>query len=135
MAPRKQRACALLPACTFPAGALGQLIVTADRGRTWCEADASLAPATGLILLATRPGGHLLAQTAPAGHLYKGCHGKARTPAYTGACSVHCRELRRNPGLLRTGARKFFDLALSRLGRSSPVTEADLAPAGLNPPA
>ena len=38
--------------------------------------------------------------------------------------------LRRNPGLLRTGARKFFDLALSRLGRPSPVTEADLAPAG-----
>lgn len=43
--------------------------------------------------------------------------------------------LRRNPGLLRTGTRKFFDLALSRLGRPSPVSEADLAPAGLNPPA
>jgi len=38
--------------------------------------------------------------------------------------------LRRNPGLLRTGARKFFDLALQRLGRSAPVSEADLAPAG-----
>jgi digeranylgeranylglycerophospholipid reductase len=37
--------------------------------------------------------------------------------------------LRRNPQLLRTGARKFFDLALSRLGRSAPVTEAELAKA------
>jgi digeranylgeranylglycerophospholipid reductase len=35
--------------------------------------------------------------------------------------------LRRNPGLLRSGARKFFDLALAKLGRSAPVTEADLA--------
>jgi digeranylgeranylglycerophospholipid reductase len=35
--------------------------------------------------------------------------------------------LRRNPGLLRTGARKFFDLALDRLGRTAPVTEAELA--------
>jgi hypothetical protein len=34
--------------------------------------------------------------------------------------------LRRNPGLLRTGARKFFDLALARLGRSAPVTEAEI---------
>ncbi|HEY7833639.1 MAG TPA: NAD(P)/FAD-dependent oxidoreductase [Ktedonobacterales bacterium] len=37
--------------------------------------------------------------------------------------------LRRNPGLLRTGARKFFDLALSRLGRSAPVTDAEVAAA------
>ena len=35
--------------------------------------------------------------------------------------------LRRNPGLLRTGARKFFDLALQRLGRSTPVSEAEIA--------
>jgi digeranylgeranylglycerophospholipid reductase len=35
--------------------------------------------------------------------------------------------LRRNPGLLRTGARKFFDLALAKLGRGAPVTEAELA--------
>ncbi len=36
--------------------------------------------------------------------------------------------LRRNPGLLRTGARKFFDVALAKLGRSgTPVTEAELA--------
>ncbi len=34
--------------------------------------------------------------------------------------------LRRNPGLLRTGARKFFDVALQRLGKGSPVTEAEL---------
>ncbi|HEX8732428.1 MAG TPA: NAD(P)/FAD-dependent oxidoreductase [Ktedonobacterales bacterium] len=34
--------------------------------------------------------------------------------------------LRRNPGLLRTGARKFFDIALERLGRSAPVTEAEV---------
>jgi hypothetical protein len=61
-------ASALLPARAVPAGALGQLIVTADRGRTWRAADAGLAPATSLTLLAMRPGGHLLAQTAPAGH-------------------------------------------------------------------
>ncbi|HLY31456.1 MAG TPA: NAD(P)/FAD-dependent oxidoreductase [Ktedonobacterales bacterium] len=35
--------------------------------------------------------------------------------------------LRRNPGLLRTGAKKFFDLAMARLGRSAPVTEAEIA--------
>ena len=35
--------------------------------------------------------------------------------------------LRRNPGLLRTGARKFFDVAMERLGRSAPVTEAEVA--------
>jgi digeranylgeranylglycerophospholipid reductase len=35
--------------------------------------------------------------------------------------------LRRNPGLLRTGARKFFDLALAQLGRTAPVTEAEVA--------
>jgi hypothetical protein len=58
----------LLPARIIPAGALGQLIVTADRGRTWRAADASLAPATSLTLLAMRPGGKLLAQTTPAGH-------------------------------------------------------------------
>src|SRR5262245_46740491 len=34
--------------------------------------------------------------------------------------------LRRNPRLLRTGARKFFDIALQRLGRAAPVTEAEL---------
>jgi digeranylgeranylglycerophospholipid reductase len=38
--------------------------------------------------------------------------------------------LRRNPGLLRTGARKFFDVALARLGHRAPLTEADVAPAG-----
>ena len=38
--------------------------------------------------------------------------------------------LRRNPGLLRTGARKFFDLALARLGRNTPVTEAEVASVG-----
>ncbi|HEV2461092.1 MAG TPA: NAD(P)/FAD-dependent oxidoreductase [Ktedonobacterales bacterium] len=38
--------------------------------------------------------------------------------------------LRRNPRLLRTGARKFFDLAFQRLGRSQPVTEADVAGSG-----
>lgn len=38
--------------------------------------------------------------------------------------------LKRNPGLLRTGSRKFFDLALSRLGRSAPVTETELAVSG-----
>ncbi|HEX9414371.1 MAG TPA: NAD(P)/FAD-dependent oxidoreductase, partial [Ktedonobacterales bacterium] len=37
--------------------------------------------------------------------------------------------LRRNPGLLRTGAHKFFDLALARLGRTAPVTEAEVASA------
>jgi digeranylgeranylglycerophospholipid reductase len=38
--------------------------------------------------------------------------------------------LRRNPGLLRTGARKFFDVALAKLGRSgTPVTEADVVAA------
>jgi len=35
--------------------------------------------------------------------------------------------LRRNPGLLRTGARKFFDIAMERLGRATPVTEAEVA--------
>lgn len=35
--------------------------------------------------------------------------------------------LRRNPVLLRTGARKFFDLAFQRLGRTTPVTEAEVA--------
>jgi digeranylgeranylglycerophospholipid reductase len=39
--------------------------------------------------------------------------------------------LRRNPGLLRSGSRKFFDLALQRLGRSAPVTEAEVASAGM----
>ena len=34
--------------------------------------------------------------------------------------------LRRNPGLLRTGARKFFELAMQRLGRTSPLSDADL---------
>ncbi len=38
--------------------------------------------------------------------------------------------LRRNPGLLRTGSRKFFDLAMQRLGRQTPVTEAEVASAG-----
>jgi digeranylgeranylglycerophospholipid reductase len=38
--------------------------------------------------------------------------------------------LRRNPGLLRTGARKFFDLALSRLGRATPISDAEVATAG-----
>ncbi len=37
--------------------------------------------------------------------------------------------LRRNPGLLRTGARAFFNHAFERLGRPGPITEADLAPA------
>ena len=32
--------------------------------------------------------------------------------------------LRRNPGLLHTGARKFFDLAFQRLGRGAGLTEA-----------
>jgi|SRR5579871_546082 digeranylgeranylglycerophospholipid reductase len=35
--------------------------------------------------------------------------------------------LRRNPGLLRTGARKFFELAMQRLGRPGPLSDADLA--------
>ncbi|MBF6590265.1 MAG: NAD(P)/FAD-dependent oxidoreductase [Ktedonobacterales bacterium] len=34
--------------------------------------------------------------------------------------------LRRNPKLLRSGAKKFFDLALERLGRAAPVTEAEV---------
>src|SRR5487761_484587 len=34
--------------------------------------------------------------------------------------------LRRNPGLLRTGARKFFDIAMQRLGRATPVTDAEV---------
>jgi digeranylgeranylglycerophospholipid reductase len=38
--------------------------------------------------------------------------------------------LRRNPSLLRTGARKFFDLALARMGRTTPVTEVEVANAG-----
>ena len=38
--------------------------------------------------------------------------------------------LRRNPSLLRTGARKFFDVALQRLGRAG-VSERDVAPASL----
>ncbi|HEY7983499.1 MAG TPA: NAD(P)/FAD-dependent oxidoreductase, partial [Ktedonobacterales bacterium] len=38
--------------------------------------------------------------------------------------------LRRNPALLRTGARKFFDLAFTRLGRAAPVSEAEVAAAG-----
>ena len=39
--------------------------------------------------------------------------------------------LRRNPGLLRSGSRKFFDVAMQRLGRQSPVTEAEVASAGM----
>jgi len=35
--------------------------------------------------------------------------------------------LRRNPGLLRTGARKFFDIAMQRLGRATPVTDAEVS--------
>jgi len=38
--------------------------------------------------------------------------------------------LRRNPSLLRTGASKFFDAALRVLGRTTPVTEAEVAGAG-----
>jgi digeranylgeranylglycerophospholipid reductase len=34
--------------------------------------------------------------------------------------------LRRNPRLLRTGARTFFDVALQRLGRTAPVTEPEV---------
>jgi digeranylgeranylglycerophospholipid reductase len=39
--------------------------------------------------------------------------------------------LRRNPGLLRSGSRKFFDVAMQRLGRQAPVTEAEVASAGM----
>ncbi|HEX8728038.1 MAG TPA: hypothetical protein VF739_05430, partial [Ktedonobacterales bacterium] len=35
--------------------------------------------------------------------------------------------LRRNPSLLRTGARKFFDIAMQRLGRATPVTDAEVS--------
>lgn len=35
--------------------------------------------------------------------------------------------LRRNPGLMRTGARKFFDIAMQRLGRSAPLTDAEVS--------
>lgn len=63
-----ESASALLPARALPAGALGQLTVTADHGRTWYAADVGLAPAASLTLLALRPGGHLLVQTAPIGH-------------------------------------------------------------------
>ena len=38
--------------------------------------------------------------------------------------------LRRNPGLLRSGARKFFDLAFQRLGRAQGVSEAEVAASG-----
>jgi digeranylgeranylglycerophospholipid reductase len=38
--------------------------------------------------------------------------------------------LRKNPGLLRTGSRKFFDVAMQRLGRQAPVTEAEVASVG-----
>lgn len=38
--------------------------------------------------------------------------------------------LRRNPGLLRSGARKFFDLAFQRLGRAQGVNEAEIAATG-----
>jgi digeranylgeranylglycerophospholipid reductase len=34
--------------------------------------------------------------------------------------------LRRNPKLLRSGAKKFFDIALERFGRTTPVTEAEV---------
>lgn len=37
--------------------------------------------------------------------------------------------LRRNPSLFRTGARKFFDLAFQKLGRSAPVSEAEISSA------
>lgn len=39
--------------------------------------------------------------------------------------------LRRNPSLLRTGARKFFDVAFQRLGRTGGVSEKDVAQASL----
>lgn len=39
--------------------------------------------------------------------------------------------LRRNPGLLRTGARKFFDLAFQHLGRTTPVSDAEIASANV----
>jgi digeranylgeranylglycerophospholipid reductase len=35
--------------------------------------------------------------------------------------------LRRNPRLLRTGARKFFDLAMQRLGKPTPLSDAEVA--------
>ncbi len=35
--------------------------------------------------------------------------------------------LRRNPGLMRTGARKFFDIAMQRLGRSAPLTDSEVS--------
>lgn len=35
--------------------------------------------------------------------------------------------LRRNPRLMRTGARKFFELAMSRLGKPTPLTDAEVA--------
>jgi digeranylgeranylglycerophospholipid reductase len=35
--------------------------------------------------------------------------------------------LRRNPRLMGTGARKFFELAMSRLGKSTPLTDAEVA--------
>jgi digeranylgeranylglycerophospholipid reductase len=37
--------------------------------------------------------------------------------------------LRRNPGLLRTGARRFFDVALQRLGRTGGVGDAEVSSA------
>lgn len=39
--------------------------------------------------------------------------------------------LRRNPGLLRSGSRKFFDLVMQRLGRQTPVSDAEVASAGM----
>lgn len=39
--------------------------------------------------------------------------------------------LRRNPSLLRTGARKFFEVAFQRLGRAGGVSETDVAQASL----
>ncbi|HET9111872.1 MAG TPA: NAD(P)/FAD-dependent oxidoreductase, partial [Ktedonobacterales bacterium] len=35
--------------------------------------------------------------------------------------------LRRNPSLLRTGARKFFDIAMQRLGRATPITDSEVS--------
>jgi digeranylgeranylglycerophospholipid reductase len=35
--------------------------------------------------------------------------------------------LRRNPSLMRTGARKFFDLAMRRLGKPTPLTDTEVA--------
>ncbi len=43
--------------------------------------------------------------------------------------------LRRNPGLLRTGARKFFDVALQRLGRPAGVSDAEVTSASPSPSA